>query len=116
MATTNKLPRTLTLKSRKEIDRLLKHGHRRTGSFYSLMWEFSESFRYAILLSGKIGHAVFRNRIKRLFREAIRLNRQTLKRPVHIALLVRTLANEPTLEDINREISQCFAYIESQPN
>lgn len=98
-----------------EIDRLLKCGERKTGSYGTVAWEFSESFRYAVLVSGKIKKAVLRNRVKRLFREAIRLNRKALPRPVRIAFLVSWLTNEPGFDDINKEVSKTFEHISNQP-
>jgi ribonuclease P protein component len=115
LATTNKLPRALTLKSRKEIERLLKSGERNSGSYCTVIWEYSESFRYAVLISGKIRKAVTRNRLKRLFREAIRLNRKSLIEPVKIAFLVRSIANEPEFEDINTEVVRAFTLISNKP-
>jgi ribonuclease P protein component len=71
-----------------------------------MVWERSDSFGYAILISGKIKGAVVRNRLKRLYREAIRLNRQTLQSPINLAVIVRQPTKEPKFEDINREISE----------
>jgi ribonuclease P protein component len=114
LATTNKLSRALTLKSRTEIDRLLKSGERKTGSYGTVAWEFSQSFRYAVLVSGKIKKAVARNRLKRLFREAIRLNRKVLLQPVNIAFLIRPITHEPGFDDINKEVIKTFEYISNQ--
>lgn len=114
LATTNKLPRVLTLKSRSDIDRLLKSGERKTGSYATAAWELSDSFHYAVLVSGKIKQAVARNRLKRLFREAIRLNRKALPQPVNIAFIVRRPTNEPRFNDINKEVLGTFEYISSQ--
>jgi ribonuclease P protein component len=101
----------LVLKSRQDIDRLLKTGIRKSGSFCTLVWEDSADFRYAVLLSGKFGTAAKRNRFKRLFREAVRLNRKFLTRPVNIALIVRPLKDEPEYKDIDREIAGAFELI-----
>ena len=78
MAAKNRLPRSLTLKSRAEISRLLKQGKRVQGLLCTLIWEPAESFKYGIFLSGKIGPAHDRNRIKRQVREALRLYRGEL--------------------------------------
>lgn len=69
----NKLPRDLSLKSRKEIDYIFRHGQRFSGSCFYGMYIPDKEFRYAILVSKGLGNAPERNRIKRHFREAIRL-------------------------------------------
>jgi ribonuclease P protein component len=105
LAATNKLPRSLTLKSRRDIDRLLKLGKRKSASYFTAVWNEADSFRYAVLVSGKIKSAFARNRLKRLFRETIRLNRRKLKSPIHLAVIVRSNTNEPEFKDIDREFS-----------
>ena len=69
----NKLPRTLSLKSRQEIDYIFRHGERFSGSCFYGIYMPDNEFRYAILVSKGLGNAPERNRIKRHFREAIRL-------------------------------------------
>ncbi|PWB69935.1 ribonuclease P protein component [candidate division GN15 bacterium] len=78
LAAKNKLPRSLTLKSRVEISRLIKTGRRIHGPLCTLVWEPADSFAYGIFISGKIGPAHDRNRIKRHVREAVRLSRREL--------------------------------------
>ncbi len=108
---TNRLTRSESLKSRLEISRLLKGGRRCSGHYCTVVWENSQSFKCAVLLSGKTRTAVFRNRLKRLFREAVRLNRKLLSRPVKVAIMVRQFQDEPEFQDINKDISHAFTAI-----
>ena len=110
----NRLNRSESLKSRLEISRLLKGGQRYPGRYCTVVWENSQSFKCAVLLSGKIKTAAFRNRLKRLFREAVRLNRNILSRPVKVAILLRIIENEPTFQNISQEINLAFRKISEQ--
>jgi ribonuclease P protein component len=70
-----KLPREIILKSKSEIDRVIKSGKKVTRDSFNIFVRQSEQTRAAFLVSKKIGTAVMRNRMKRLFREGYRLNK-----------------------------------------
>ena len=70
-----KLPREIILKSKSEIDRVIKSGKKVTRDSFNVFVRQSEQTRVAFLVSKKIGTAVMRNRMKRLFREGYRLNK-----------------------------------------
>ena len=70
-----KLPREIILKSKSEIDRVIKSGKKVTRDSFNVFVRQSEQTHVAFLVSKKIGTAVMRNRMKRLFREGYRLNK-----------------------------------------
>ena len=111
MAERNKLPRTTSLKRRADIDLLLKTGNRLSGDYFSLVWQKSSDFKFGVLISRKYGSAAERNRAKRLIREAVRLNRQSLNESVSIAVLPKPNVGEPDFDVINAEISRIFKLI-----
>lgn len=112
MLARNKLPRGNSLKSQVEIDSLLhKTGHKVSGDCFLLFWEKSDEFKLAVLVSSKTGNAAQRNRIKRLFREAIRNNQYRLSQPLRIAVLPKKNSDLFTYENINAEISRIFEHI-----
>jgi ribonuclease P protein component len=69
------LPRELILKKKSDIERVFKLGKRFTTQCLSIYVFPSERTRVAFLVNKKIGKAHQRNRMKRLVREAYRLNR-----------------------------------------
>ena len=109
LAARNRLPRTLTLKRRADISSLLKEGRRLHGSICTLVWEPAESFKYGIFLSGKSGPAHDRNRVKRYFREAVRLSRGELA--VYAAFLPRSRAMESSCELVKSDVNRLFDQI-----
>jgi len=70
-----KLPREIILKSNSEIDRVIQTGKKLSSDLFVVFIYQSGRSRVAFLVSKKIGTAVKRNRMKRLFREAYRLNK-----------------------------------------
>ena len=103
-----KLPRSVSLKSKTEITELLREGRYLAGELASIKWKESDQFRFAILLSKRHGSAVKRNRIKRLFREAIRLSQHTLQGKVRFVLLPGKEMRLPEYAQIRDEISSLF--------
>ena len=61
--------------------------------------------RLGLSVSRKVGNAVHRNRLRRLYREAFRLTRQELPTGLDLVLIPRR-PDEPTLEALKRSLSR----------
>jgi len=88
LAERNRLPRSLSLKSRVEIAGLMK--------------------KFGVFISKQAGIAVERNHLKRLFREAVRLNRERLNVTGKIAILPGKQAIKKDFEEINADVGRVF--------
>jgi ribonuclease P protein component len=71
----NTLPKEIIIKSSTDIEQILKRGKRIPSKLFNLFIFDSGKTGVAFLVSKRIGNAVKRNKMKRLFREAYRLNR-----------------------------------------
>jgi ribonuclease P protein component len=98
----------LSLKSAREIGELLNSGHRISGELVTVVWNRSEQFKYGVLVSRHFGTASKRNRVKRLVREAVRLNRTGLPAGIRIAVLPKATRREPEFRTIDAEIRGIF--------
>ena len=111
LAERNKLPRRLSLKRSVEIQPLLRRGRRIHGELFVCVFEQGDAFAYGVFVPKKFGTAAQRNRCKRLLREAIRLNRNSLTSDVHVGLLPRKGVGQLTFEHVDREMRRAFQKI-----
>ena len=73
-----------------------------------MIWEPSDAFKYGIFVSRQHGPAAHRNRLKRRFREAIRLSRERLTRTGRVGIIPRPVDAEPALELLIDNVSRLF--------
>jgi len=107
----NKLPRSVSLKRRVEIDSLFDSGQRYPTDYFTLIWRPAEQFRYGVFVGKSNGAANRRNRIKRRFREAIRLSRARLGVPGLVGILPRQADQDPPLERLINDVTRVFEQI-----
>ncbi|MEW5795890.1 MAG: ribonuclease P protein component [Candidatus Zixiibacteriota bacterium] len=107
----SKLPRSASLKLRAEINSLFDKGQRFPTDFFTLIWQPATQFKYGVFVAKPLGTASRRNRIKRRFREALRLSRQALSVPGFVGLLPRPAHDEPPMERLIDDASRIFEQI-----
>jgi ribonuclease P protein component len=67
------------------------------------------SSRLGLTVTRKVGHAVTRNRAKRVLREVFRRHRQGLTPACDLVINVRPALLERPFERLEREFLECFA-------
>ncbi len=76
-------PRSRRLHLKNDFKNIIQSGHKIQGFGLVLWWKPAplgkEDVRMGLVVSRKLGSAVVRNRVKRLLREAFRLNRKRLQ-------------------------------------
>ncbi|MDH3890628.1 MAG: ribonuclease P protein component [candidate division Zixibacteria bacterium] len=107
----NKLPRSDSLKNRREIDHLFSNGRRLSTPGHACVWTEADQFGYAVFVSRHHGSAVERNRIKRRFREVIRQVKALLDRPIKVGFIPSQQSTKSSFEQVYGEIQSTFKQI-----
>jgi ribonuclease P protein component len=85
------LPKECLLRKSRDFDTVYRHGTRLHGKGFSILFleNDRDNSRIGISVSRKIKGAVVRNRIKRIFKESFRLNRNEYPQGADIVIVVR---------------------------
>jgi len=72
------------------------------------------TFRYAVLVSRKHGTAVQRNRLKRIYREAVRLSQSRFELTGSVIILPKVTEREPEVTRLVADVTGLFQRLDSQ--
>lgn len=81
------------------------------GNCFSLVWRPQDRFAWCVLVSKRLGSAPQRTRVKRLFREAIRLVRSELPATGLIAILPRAGCQKLSFDEIKTDVRRIAAQL-----
>jgi ribonuclease P protein component len=104
--------KTLTLKKNIEFKNIFNRGKWYDGKVLSV-YIMPNSKKYNLLgiaVGKKTAKSVKRNRIRRIIREAYRLNEERINKGISIIIVwkIKKDINEATFENINSDIIRCF--------
>lgn len=102
----------MRLRAKRDIDRIFKQGkYLRLGMLHAkFLVSSAPASRFMISVRKSVGNAPQRNRVKRVVREAIRLNRERLEIPHDICLfLTHRPQQHVRLSIVEEEIRKLFA-------
>lgn len=106
-----------SLRKDDEFDRVFREGAKHTGNWIlAIVRKSQNSNKLGIVVSGKYGGAVKRNRIKRLIREAFRAVVDKLRAPVEIVVIPRQGAQKAKAGDITQDLSNIIARTQPKQN
>lgn len=110
-------PKSIRLRKQAQIAPVFRQGqyHRMGWLQAKTMPNGQETSRFMISVSRRAGNAPVRNRIKRVVREAIRLNRHRLIVPHDVCFFVTTRPKgDVALADVERELCRLFDRLSRQ--
>jgi ribonuclease P protein component len=110
-------PKQIRLCAKKDIERVFRHGrYRRLGWLHVrfLSTDRPDS-RFLVSIKRKIGEAYRRNRIRRLVREAIRLNRASLRASYDVCFFMTACPPHPSLALFAPEVARLFRELSRSP-
>jgi len=102
--------RASRLRARKLYLEVYERGQRVPGSFFVLFGlpGGTRKSRLGITATKKFGHAVARNRIKRVIREVFRKNRELAASPIDVVVNVKMGAGEQTYDRLEADFTSRF--------
>ena len=95
-----------TLKSRRDIRRVLSEGIKQRGTALDIRYRRAEQVRMAVLVGRRHGSAVRRNQIKRWLREIWRKERLYLAGKWEVVILPKTMKHDVTFLELAEELSR----------
>lgn len=104
-----RLPSAARLHQSREFQRVYKHGMRATGAWMTVVvmrQNDPKGVRLGLSVSKDHGSAVRRNKIKRLLREAFRLERHALPADIDVVLIPRQNEAHATLPELRAEVAR----------
>lgn len=114
----HKLPSKARLHQTREFQRVYKHGVRATGAWMTVVvmrQSTRQGVRLGVSVSKDHGSAVRRNKIKRLLREAFRLERGGLPPDIDVVLIPRVNEAHATLPQLRVEVARlCVQALEQR--
>lgn len=113
-----KLPSKARLHQTREFQRVYKHGVRATGTWMTvvvLRQMTKQGVRLGVSVSKDHGSAVRRNKIKRLLREAFRIERAGMPPDIDVVLIPRVSEEHATLPQLRVEVARlCVQALEQR--
>jgi len=101
------LQREHRLTDKRDFQKVFHHGQSFANRYLVLYFVRNserEHFRVGFSVSKKVGKAVTRNRVKRLLREAFRLEKGMVKEPMDFVVIARPSAAELDFEKIRQNV------------
>jgi len=111
LTASQRFPKTARLRKRAEFVNLSRRGVKlQSANFVVVVWtKGQQENRLGITVSGKVGNAVTRNRIKRSIREYFRRHRADLPMESDILVIARTGAAALAGNGVRVELEKIFA-------
>lgn len=106
------------IKKNKEFNKVYTKGKKINGKYLMIFQSFSNIQRFGVVASKKTGNSVYRNRAKRLMREAIRLNISLFNQNKEYVFVMKSIFKEKFAEikyiDIEKDLKNILKRIKNE--
>ena len=100
------------IKRRNDFQRVYAHGEKRISASFLLYLDVDSRRPYrrlGVTVRKKIGHAVIRNRCKRIVREVFRRNKDVFPQGADVVVVIRQAMVGKRYDDVRQEICNMFS-------
>src|ERR1044071_569736 len=100
-------PKSARLRKRPEFLKLSRTGKKFHSRNFVVIYQASErgSSRLGVTVSGKVGNAIVRNRIKRYIREGFRRRRSELVPALDVLVIAKKSASDASFAQVEKELA-----------
>ena len=103
-----------TIKSKEDFNRIFNKGKRRTGKYLTLIIDGGEKRnRIGVVVSGKYGGAVLRNKVKRQIKEAYRALGREIKGILDMIVIPRQQAKKAKTGELIEDIREILSRMQA---
>ncbi|MBS0623667.1 MAG: ribonuclease P protein component [Verrucomicrobia bacterium] len=109
-----KFPKSARLLRSHQYQEVARRGQEAMGTFLKARFLPAEEAKLGLVVSRRFGHAVYRNRFKRLVRESYRLSVGNWPH-CHLVVFPRSTALQATFDEIKTELNQLVLQVLQVP-
>lgn len=99
-------PRNEKITNKSLFEKIFKSAQKYSSPYFNIYYVYGEQRKAGFIVKGKTGKAVDRNRAKRLLKEAYRLNKNEIKKPIEFIIVAKESIVGKSYFEIEKEFNK----------